>query len=279
MIKQTYLYLLLSVLIMGCSFGSKKEEKATIPEPATIPRYVEYEVETINEYLGPCANDSTSKKCLIIQIEYPQITGKVSQPVAERLNENIKRDILATTFLSDQTESFLDLKTELETDYESVIEEFPDYANSWTVEITSDILYQDSLFISVASTVYSYTGGAHPNSGQVYRSYDLRTGEPIGLDDLLKEGYEKGLNEAAEIEFRMTKEIPPSQSLQDRGYSFENDRFELNKNFAIINKSLVFYFNPYEIAPYSLGPTELELRLTDYINLIKEGSVIDDYKN
>ena len=44
-------------------------------------------------------------------------------------------------------------------------------------------------------------------------------------------------------------------------------------------KSLLFYFNPYEIAPYALGGTLLELKLTDYVNLIKDGSVIEDLKN
>ncbi|MBO6760471.1 MAG: DUF3298 domain-containing protein [Roseivirga sp.] len=77
----------------------------------------------------------------------------------------------------------------------------------------------------------------------------------------------------------MTKEIPPTESLEERGYWFENDRFELTENFAIINKSLIFYFNPYEIAPYAMGPTELELKLTDFVSLIKEGGVIENYKN
>lgn len=248
-------------------------------EPETVPKFVSYEIRKIDEQFGPCASDTTAKKCVILQIEYPEITGKVSQQVVKKLNENIRKDILNSTFLSDQPNSFEALKTSLETDYNDLIREFPDYANAWALEVNSDILYQDSLFISLASTVYSYTGGAHPNSGQLYRSYDLRTGEPITLDKILVEGFERTLNEAAEIEFRMTKEIPPSESLKDKGYWFEEGRFSLNNNFAIINKSLVFYFNPYEIAPYAMGPTELELKLTDFVNLIKEGSVIYAYKN
>lgn len=268
-----------SLLAMACSFGDKKKDSTGTAEPAPVPKFVNYEIRKIDENLGPCAQDSTAIKCLVIQIEYPEITGKVSEQVAKRLNENIKADMLSSTFLSDQPTTLEALKASLETDYNELIQEFPDYNNAWALEINADILYQDSLFISLASTVYSYTGGAHPNSGQLYRSYDLRTGERITLDEILAEGYERKLNEAAEIEFRMTKEIPPSETLKERGYWVDEGQFSLNENFAIINKSLIFYFNPYEIAPYSMGPTELELKLTDFVNLIKEGSVIYAYKN
>lgn len=279
MIKRNLLLATVSVLVMACSFGDKRQESTEMVVPETVPKFVSYEIRKIDEHLGPCASDSTAMKCLVLQIEYPEITGKVSEQVAKQLNENIKADILSSTFLSDRPTTFEALKVSLETDYNELIQEFPDYSNAWALEVNSDILYQDSLFISLASTVYSYTGGAHPNSGQLYRSYDLRTGEPITLDKILAEGYERTLNEAAEIEFRMTKEIPPGESLKERGYWVEEGQFSLNENFAIINKSLIFYFNPYEIAPYSMGPTELELKLTDFVNLIKEGSVIYAYKN
>lgn len=276
--KYTAAFIMLCLTLMGCSFGDKEEAKSDSPMVASVPKFVTYQVNKIDEQLGPCASDTTTRKCLILQIEYPEITGMVSAEVAQTLNDNIRRDILGSTFLSDQPTSFEELKTTMEADYSSLLEEFPDYSNPWTLEVNSDILYQDSLFISVASTIYSYMGGAHPNSGQLYRSYDLRTGESIQLNDILIDDYESGLNEAAEIEFRMTKEIPPNESLKEKGYWFEEGKFSLNENFAIINKSLIFYFNPYEIAPYSLGPTELELKLTDFVKLIKEGSVIERYK-
>jgi len=276
--KHTASIIMLCLLVMGCSFGDKKNSKTEVPVADAVPRFVSYRVNKIDELLGPCASDTTTRKCLTLQLEYPEITGMVSNEIVQKLNENIRRDILGSTFLSDQPTSFEELKTSMEADYSSLLEEFPEYSNPWALEVNSDILYQDSLFISVASTIYSYMGGAHPNSGQLYRSYDLRTGEPIRLSDILTEGYEATLNEAAEIEFRMTREIPPNESLKEKGYWFEEGKFALNENFAIINKSLIFYFNPYEIAPYALGPTELELKLTDFVRLIKEGSVIESYK-
>ncbi|WP_305981990.1 DUF3298 and DUF4163 domain-containing protein [Roseivirga thermotolerans] len=276
--KRVFCFFVLAVLVAACSFEKKAPENTPL-EPKAIRKFVNYEISSFTEMMGPCKSDSAQRQCLIFQVEFPVITGLVPQSVAEKLNYHIEKDILSSSFISNKPGSFKELKEELNADYTSMISDFPDYNNAWVFEVNSDILYQDSLFISVATTVYSYTGGAHPNSGQVYRSYDLRTGDPITLDQLLVENYEAKLYPAAEIEFRMTREIPPEMSLQEGGFWFDEGQFSLNENFAIINKSLVFYFNPYEIAPYSVGPTELELKLTDFVDLIADGSVIDGYKN
>nr|WP_255552061.1 DUF3298 and DUF4163 domain-containing protein [Roseivirga sp. E12] len=233
----------------------------------------------MNEKSGPCEQDSLSSQCTTYAVEYPVITGMISEQAKAEINENIKSAIFDYAFLTEKPESFQSLIDELSAEYTSILEEYPDYSASWSMEVNSDIIYQDSSFISVASTIYSYTGGAHPNQYQVYRSYDLQTGKAITLSDILSSGFEEELNQAAEIEFRMLKEIPPNEELKDRGYFFEGGTFVLNDNFAIINKSLIFYFNPYEIAPYAVGSTELELKLTDYINLLNENGVLNDLKN
>jgi len=278
-VKPYQLSFILLIALSSCSFGSKKEEALAEDIPAAIPSFVDYEVERLTGQKGPCELDSLSSQCLTYNVEYPKITGRVPEAVIDKINENIKSNIFDYAFISEKPNSFESLIDELSVAYTDILKDMPDYSASWSMEVNSDVLFQDSLFISVASTIYSYTGGAHPNAYQVYRSYDLATGDPVTLSDILGVGYENDLNSAAEIEFRMLKEIPPSQALKDKGYFFENEKFVLNENFAIINKSLVFYFNPFEIAPYAVGPTELELKLTDYVMLIKDSGVLSGFKN
>lgn len=265
--------------IASCEFGEKKPAVVIEETPDAIPRFVDYKVEAINKNFGPCEVDSLSNQCAIFMVEYPVITGMVSESVVTTINQNIKSDIFDYAFVSEKPETFESLVEEISSEYAKILNDYPDYKASWSMEINSDILYQDTSFISVATTIFSYTGGAHPNAYQVYRSYDLSTGERIGLEDILFPGFENELNEAAEIEFRMLKEIPPSQALKEKGYFFEGGAFTLNDNFAIINKSLIFYFNPFEIAPYAVGPTELEIKLTDYVNLVNEKGVLNGLKN
>ncbi|MFY0591535.1 DUF3298 domain-containing protein [Roseivirga sp.] len=277
--KSYLLPFLLILTLSSCNFGSKSEQNLPIEVPEAVPSFVDYKVERLIGQKGPCEADSLSTQCLDYSVEYPKLTGKIPERVIQKINQNIKLNIFEYAFISEKPESFESLVSELATAYNDVLKDIPEYKASWSMEVNSDIIYQDTAFISVASTIFSYTGGAHPDAYQVYRSYDLATGDPIKLSDILGLGFERDLNEAAEIEFRMLKEIPPSQALKVKGYFFENGKFELNDNFAIINKSLIFYFNPFEIAPYAVGPTELELKLTDYVNLIKETGVLNAYKN
>lgn len=266
--------ILFAAAISACSFGEKNKQVVETSEVEAIAQYVDYRIEKIDEKHGPCLTDSTTKQCILFQIEYPVITGKVDQAIAQVINKNIKADILEMAMGAENAESFQAFIDELSGSYDSLINDFDDYAQSWGFEINSDILFQHQNFISVATSVFTYTGGAHPNNSQVYRSYDLRTGQAIRLDNILQEGYAAALNNAAEIEFRMLKEIPPSESLESAGYWLKEGVFQLNNNFAIINQSLMFYFNPYEIGPYALGATELELKLSDYGALIKaEGAI------
>lgn len=277
--KKTLLFISFIAMVSACEFGTQKAAIVEEETPEAIPTFVEYEIATLDQKSGPCEEDSLSTQCATYAVEYPVITGLLSDEAIVQINESIKSTIFDYAFLTEKPESFQSLIDELSSEYKAILKEFPDYRSSWSMEINSDIIYQDSSFISVASTIYSYTGGAHPNSYQVYRSFELETGNPISLSDILNPGFEDELNQAAEIEFRMLKEIPPNEELKDKGYFFEGGSFVLNNNFAIINKSLIFYFNPYEIAPYAVGPTELELKLTDYINLINENGVLNGLKN
>jgi hypothetical protein len=99
-------------------------------------------------------------------------------------------------------------------------------------------------------------GGAHPMTAKTYQSFKLNSGEKIFIEDstILHK-----LTPLAEKEFRRVKNISVGNSLLNEGYWFENGEFYLNDNFAVVKEGLVFYYNPYEIAPYALGPTEIFL--------------------
>lgn len=273
--KSPILCLAFLFFLYGCSFG-EKEQANNLVEPETIPStFVKYEIKNIAEKKGPCTTDSTKIGCLIVSINYPILKEGPFQNAITRINRNIKEDIFKHAFIYEKHESFQGLIDEISKEYEDFLEGYKSYSTEWSLEINSDIIYQSPKLISLATSIYSYTGGAHPNSILIYKSYDLETGNTVSLNDIFKEGFEKQLNHAAEIEFRMNHEILPTIKLSEVGYFFEGDQFKVNDNFAIIDQGLIFYFNPYEITGYSQGPDELEIKLTDYMNLIKPGSIID----
>ncbi len=123
---------------------------------------------------------------------------------------------------------------------------------------------------------YLYMGGAHGSSASSYYNYDLRSGKKITLKDLLVAGFEKSLNPLAEKYFRVQNEIPPGKSLEEEGY-FWGEAFSLTDNFALQPDGILFEYNPYEIAAYYRGTSQVLIPYSAIKNLIKPGSVLEEY--
>jgi hypothetical protein len=65
------------------------------------------------------------------------------------------------------------------------------------------------------------------------------------------------------------KGLKPADSLKHAGYEFPHDAFALNDNFSIGANGITFFYNPYEIASYADGPTELLMTYREINELIK----------
>lgn len=121
---------------------------------------------------------------------------------------------------------------------------------------------------TIVQSIY-YFGAAHPQYLIRFENFNLRTGENIELDDLLKTGYESELNLVASKLF--FEENGPE------GWHFENDSFELNANFSLRSDGLLFLFNPYEVGPYSAGAPEVLIPYASVRHLLKPGVVPEEW--
>ena len=81
-----------------------------------------------------------------------------------------------------------------------------------------------------------------------------------------------------EQKFRKDKGIAPGVSLRQAGYSFDNDRFRLPGNFAIVPNGLTFRFNLYEIASYAQGITEFLIEYGEINTLIKPDGPLGPFR-
>lgn len=124
--------------------------------------------------------------------------------------------------------------------------------------------------LSLQYSHYWYTGGAHPNSSRTYWHFNPQTGKQIQLSDLFVKGYAPQLNAIAEQYFRQAKKLEADASLNQAGFWFEKDKFQVNTNFALAPKGLIFFFNTYEIGPYVIGSTELLIPYAELKGLIKQ---------
>ena len=234
-----------------------------------------YEMVKYHRVSADC-DSIKNENCAEIKIKFPKVTFPVNKTVEEKINNSItelfSQDILGGT-------ESIDFETIMEgfiQDYESFKEEFPDAAQSWTVERTGEVKLNKANIFSIDYTEYAFTGGAHPNTFVSFKNFNLTNGEEITFDELFTLEKQHELTKIAEQEFRKLKQLGPNDDLGSAGFWFENDKFILNDNFLITENSLKFYYNNYEITAYAFGPTELVIPYTKLKKVIDEKSILKD---
>lgn len=245
--------------------SSNSVAETVLPEQGyTIPFTVNELVKTE----GRCAQFPKTP-CTQIKISYPRFRAPTPSAAIDTINAEVKQVLLQSVSNEQPPKSIEAAMVKFLQDYQSAIREFPQQS-IWTDEKTVEVIQNRPNLLSLKYSHYWYTGGAHPNSSRTYWHFNPTTGKPIQLSDLFVEGYAPKLNAIAEKHFRQSKKLSADASLNQAGFWFENDKFQINTNFAMTSKGLIFFFNTYEIGPYVIGPTELQIPYTELKGLIKD---------
>jgi len=211
-------------------------------------------------------------ECTYFLMRYPEIVKSPSAKLQEAVNAHVYEFLLHDEDY--KGENINDLMKNFFRKYESFKKDFPDSMENWFVEKNVTVIYKSDSIVSLAKSELAHTGGAHPYSFVHYTNFDVKTGKIISLSDILTENYIHPLNDIAEKKFRNDKHLRPDDNFENSGYWFKNNQFHINDNFTVTNSGLKFTYNSYEIAPYSMGPTELELSCEELMNILKKDSFL-----
>lgn len=153
-------------------------------------------------------------------------------------------------------------------EYDDFRKEDPE-ATPWYSETTGSVLLNRSGLLTVGITTDMYTGGAHGMNSTAYYVFDAETGERLQNGDLFLPGSEARLDALVERRYREAKGLAPNEPLNgEKGELFE-DVIRHNDNFAVTDLGITFLYNPYEIAPYAVGPIEVDLKWAELQPLLK----------
>jgi hypothetical protein len=194
--------------------------------------------------------------CTYIRFEYPEFLDMGSDQVLKSLQSNIE-SILLTDLAGTNPQTSAEIFIQDYADFLSESDE--DYVVGWYDERYMQWVYTSPKMVSLMFVWNSYYGGAHPNVTITYYNYDPVTGKKMELKDVFTSDGLASLQELAEQEFRVVRELDPEENLEEAGFWFDEGRFELSNNFTFTDSGILFYYNPYEIASYADGPTEVML--------------------
>jgi len=130
------------------------------------------------------------------------------------------------------------------------------FAAGWFLHRTVETVGDTLGTLSLSFTESSFMGGAHPNTSTRFEVRDRRDGRRLGFGDLFRAGARDSLSAVCESYFRTARDLTHDGALDTLGFWFEGGRFRVNDNLAVTARGVRFRFDPYEVAPYSMGPTD-----------------------
>ena len=142
-------------------------------------------------------------------------------------------------------------------DYETVRKDMGSLGGCWQLQTRADTVHSSPKALTVKVETYAYTGGAHPNSSLNFYTFDRKTGRLLTLTDMVDDT--AALLGVLEKAFRQQQNLAPNANLEVEGYFLRDGHFFLPANVGTARDGLVFYYNPYEIAAYAVGPIQVTI--------------------
>ncbi len=209
--------------------------------------------------------DTTKNAGVDVSVDY--ILLKDDTEGARKINDSLRR--LAVNSIVGWLDSATvagnpDVQTDLAkaasqfaTDYEIMRKDMGSLGGCWEVKTTADTMHVGNKALTVKYETFAYTGGAHPNSSMSFYTFNRETGQMLTLSDMVSDT--TALLTVVEKAFRKQQDLLPQNNLEEQGYFLHDGRFFLPGNVGMSSKGMVFYYNPYEIAAYAIGPIQLTI--------------------
>jgi hypothetical protein len=181
---------------------------------------------------------SSQTDALVVNMKIPVVDGVKDEEIQARINAELEnaalKDKEEITRLSQVAEKLAGNPYELQ----------------WHYTVT----YNKNGILSLVTTAYQYTGGAHGMTVQKSYNYDLNAREKMNLAGLFQPGvdYKNIINK--EIEKQIASH-PENYFEGESGFQSIAD----NQEYYLKDGNLVIYFGLYEIAPYVSGIPEFTI--------------------
>lgn len=279
---------ILLVSFISCQNTVPNSSNNTAPEitdnSSDDTKLLSFNTQKSTQKHGDCTGEAAA--CATVAVDVLVADGGKAG-VAQTINETIKTFLVKTL---DFGESEAAKNSNVDSAVANVIKEFNIYRKDspngypvWEFTIGAAVGYQNDQLVSMQFDTYASTGGAHPNGWSNFLNFDVQTGKLLDQSDLIKD--KKGLTALAEKKFRVYHELEPDDNLAEAGFEFQylhtvgtedakdenRNIFALPKQIGIHKDKLILCYNAYEIAAYVVGPTVLEIPLTEvsmFLNML-----------
>lgn len=185
------------------------------------------------------------------------INATVTERLLDRNDDNMQKsaEAFAEDYTANYLRSLLPLYNQDSDDqhklawyhYHYIINSHTQTGSKGTLVYLADINYRE--------------GGDHAVNQQVIMNFDTETGRQLTTKDIFVDGFEIQLKPLLLKALQERTGFTTMKALHDNGYLNHSDIY-VPENFILGSDAITFVYNPDEIAPYSLGSTELTISYT-----------------
>ena len=137
----------------------------------------------------------------------------------------------------------------------------------------------DSIQVNETAHLYNeYTGGAHGMYMSTFLNMDLTLMRPLRLDDIFVGDYQEALTDLIWNQLMADNKVTTHEALEDMGYASTGD-ITPTENFYLSKEGITFYYNIYDITPYSMGPVKVTIPYAIMEHLLGSNPILGDLKN
>lgn len=255
--KKTVIIFIAGILA-GCE--NSKQLIDTGPKERQLTDKSDWERDEINSYalnLSDLSDTAVAKIEYVIASKESPLKKITDSLIFDYIGAKTNELITKSTF-EKHARSFLD-------EYQELTKE--DKTFPWELNLSINFHPIEKRYIRADFSNYGYFGGAHGESN--YKTYmiDKTNQSVVHLENICTNITE--LEKRAEKYFRQRFEISENSNLGEQGFWFKDNQFHLNRNFSFSKDTISFFFNQYEVAPYSMGIFEVDIPLSEIRDIVK----------
>ena len=283
--KNVGILVLLSIIALGVGLvGCKKERKGSdLNESITWQRlsaFAEYTDPFVAEN-WPKGDEAGIPNCWVhVDVLYPEIDDNryvalrdslvksLSQRISMIPNNNFSKDSIQAFVDSFVSAQISDYKEDLSQASELDFDVFSYSVFSRRIDLCDSLVYNKNGIVSITMLSQEYTGGAHGNDLLTTFCYDLDQNEIITPSVLFSDPKDSRIVEILLGKLMAEFDVNTPEELEYAGI-FNYQALDITNNFYFTEDGVTFYYNPYELAAYAVGPIELSVsysELSPFIN-------------
>lgn len=170
---------------------------------------------------------------------------------SQRFNDTIRKRILS---LLDSPSDTIDIDKAMDL----FLEKYRSCQTRVRIHLRDSILWKNDTLLSLASYTYACWGDTQGYDNVTFLNFKP-SGECYTNQEILDN---QEIRTKVEFYFRKKQNIS-GRSINENGFWFEDDVFVLPENVGFTKDSLIFHYNPYQIAPYNEGGITIKIPIRE----------------